>query len=229
MHLQAKFDRAHPKGRLMVPVVVICATGLVLLAANGQSKTGKAASSKPSKLSGTKRAVLKAPEIANYKKWQVVNPQSYRMAGNVAALCAAPRMEPPQPIAKSSHPHTKDKFIRVFVNEKGRKAMFQAEKPRFSVGSVIVKEKLSAPDSTRPELLTVMIKRRAGYDPKKGDWEYLVTDGAGKKVYERGKINNCQRCHVTQSASDYVFRPYVIFTTVPEPTEVKPANNSNKE
>jgi hypothetical protein len=223
MHLQAKFDRAHPKRRLMVPVIVICATGLALLIANGQSKTTNSVLSKSSKLSGTKRPVLKAPEIAGYKRWQVVNPQSYRMAGNVAALCAAPRMEPSQPMAKSSHPSTKDKFIRVFVNEKGHHAMFQAEKPRFSVGSVIVKEKLPAPDSARPELLTVMIKQRAGYDPKKGDWEYLVTDGAGKKVYERGKINNCQRCHVTQRESDYVFRPYVKF-----PQQVEKSTNSSK-
>jgi hypothetical protein len=204
MHLQAKFDYAHPKGRLMVPVVFICVTGLVLLIANGQSKTGKASSSKASKLSGTKRAVLKAPEIAGYQKWLLVNRQDYPMPAEIAARCT-PGFLPP----RSSHPSTKDKFIRVFVNEKGRKAIFQAEKPRFSVGSVIVKEKLSAPGSARSELLTVMIKRRTGYDPKKGDWEYLVTDGAGKKVYERGKINNCQRCHVTQSASDYVFRPYV--------------------
>ncbi|HEY0075579.1 MAG TPA: cytochrome P460 family protein [Abditibacteriaceae bacterium] len=211
MHLQAKFGRAHPKERLMVPVVVICVTGLALLTATGQSKTSKWTLRKPSKLSGTKRAVLKAPEIANYKKWQVVNQHEYPMPAEIAVRCA-PGFLPSQ----SSHPSTKDKFIRVFVNEKGRKAMFQAEKPRFSEGSVIVKEKLSAPGSTKAELLTVMIKRRAGYDPKKGDWEYLVTDGAGKKVYERGKINNCQRCHVTQAANDYVFRPYVTFATASE-------------
>lgn len=216
MHLQEKFGHAHSKGRLMVPIVFICATGVMLLTANGQSKIGKALSSKSSKVLSPRAPVLKAPEIAGYKKWQVVNPQSYRMDGNVAALCAPPRMEPPKPIAKSSHPSTKDKFIRVFVNEKGRKAMFQAEKPRFAVGSVIVKEKLPDSDSARPELLTVMIKRHAGYDPKKGDWEYLVTNGGGTRVYERGKINNCQRCHVPQSASDYVFRPYVTFTTASE-------------
>jgi hypothetical protein len=147
----------------------------------------------------------------------LVNRHHYLMPAEVAVRCA-PVFLPP----RSSHPSTKDKFIRVFVNEKGRKAMMQAEKPRFSVGSVIVKEKLPDPDSTKPELLTVMIKRRAGYDPKKGDWEYLVADGGGKKVYERGKINNCQRCHVPQSASDYVFRPYLKL-----PRQVEKSTNSS--
>jgi hypothetical protein len=228
MHLQAKFDRAHPKGRLMVPVVVICAAGLVLLTANGQSKNSKAASSKLSKLPGARRPVLSAREIKDYKKWRVVNPQSYRMESEVAVMCAAPSRAPVEKISlksshRSSHPSTKDKFIRVFVNEKGRYAMFLSNELSFPEGSVIVKEKLPTPDSTKPELLTVMIKRRAGYDPKKGDWEYLVTDGVGKKVYERGKINNCQRCHVTQSASDYVFRPYVKL-----PQQVEKSTNASK-
>lgn len=149
---------------------------------------------------------LRAPEIANYKKWTLVNPQSFAMSARSAALCAAP--SPPQPF-KSSHPHTKSKFIRVFVNKKGRAAMFQEKNPRFPVGSVIIKEKLPAKDSTKPQLLTVMIKQRAGYDATKGDWEYLVTDGVGKKVYQRGQLPKCQGCHVTQPQTDYVFRPYV--------------------
>lgn len=173
-----------------MPVFLLCAPGAVALGA------GK----KP----GPKD--IQAPEIRNYKKWDVVNSQSFAMSPRSAAMCAAP--SPVQPL-HSSHPQTKGKFVRVYVNEKGRYAMFQAKNPHFPVGSVIVKEKLSAQDSIRPEILTVMIKQRADYDSKKGDWEYMVTDGSGKKVYQRGQLPKCQSCHVTQSKTDYLFRSYV--------------------
>lgn len=207
MPSQAKFGSTHSKWRIMVPVVFIGVMGLVLFTVNGQSKTNRSKSSKSSKLLGAKRPVLKAPEIAGYKKWTLVNQHHYPMPAAQAALCARVSVPP-----RSSHPSTEDKFIKVFVNQKGRKAMFQRTKPRFAVGSVIVKEKLPVSGSAKPELLTVMIKQRAGYNPKNGDWEYLVADGAAKKVYERGQLSNCQRCHVTKRESDYVFRPYAILT-----------------
>ncbi len=180
------------KWQCLILVSLLCSLGAVTFGA------GK----KP-----VSQQTLTAPEIADYKKWTLVNPQSFAMSARTAAKCAVRSSAPLS--FKSSHPHTKSKFVRVFVNEKGRAAMFQATNPHFPEGSVIVKEKLPAKDSTKPELLTVMIKQRAGYDPKKGDWEYLVTDGVGKKVYQRGKLENCQSCHAAQSESDYVFRPYV--------------------
>ncbi|RYG53060.1 hypothetical protein EON80_33105 [bacterium] len=124
-------------------------------------------------------------------------------------------------------PHAK-KFIRVYVNKVGEKQMTTRKNPRFPVGSVIVKQKLPLNSkvsktkfrkvSPAPELLTVMIKHKAGYDPKNGDWEYMVTDGAGRKVSQRGQIESCQNCHRPYAKTDYVVRSYL-------PKEVRIALN----
>lgn len=148
------------------------------------------------------------PEIAGYKNWKLVNPTPYKMASAVQQLCAPPT--PAQRDKDAKNPH-RDKFIRVFVNDTGRAAMLEQKNPNFPVGSVIVKEKLPDKDSTQPELLTVMIKRAAGYNPDGGDWEYLVTDGAGVKMQARGKLENCHACHLDVKANGYVFRRYLTF------------------
>ncbi len=106
------------------------------------------------------------------------------------------------------NPH-QDKFITVYVNDAGRRAMLSQKKPKFPVGSVIVKEKLPAVDSQSPELLTVMIKQRKGFNPAGGDWEYMVLDGTGTKIEGRGRLENCQACHLANQKTDYVFRSYL--------------------
>jgi len=147
-----------------------------------------------------------AIEIAGYRAWTRVNQSPYRMAPPVAAACA---------MAMPAGPH-QDKYVTVYVNNTGRKAMLEQKSPRFPEGSIIVKEKLSEPASQAPELLTVMIKRPQGYNPKVGDWEFMVTDGKGATVQERGKLQNCQTCHAAWGSRDYVFRTYL-----PEDVEAK--------
>jgi hypothetical protein len=143
-------------------------------------------------------------EIRDYRKWTKVNPQPVNMDMAVAQLCAAPRG------ARSAdkNPHL-NKFITVYVNEKGRRAMMEEREPLFPVGSVIVKEKLAAKDAASPELLTVMIKRGRGFNPQSGDWEYLVTSGAGTEVEARGRLQSCQACHEMHKGTDYVSRIYL--------------------
>lgn len=87
--------------------------------------------------------------------------------------------------------------------------MLSQKSPRFPEGSIIVKEKLPARDSQAPELLTVMIKQKRGYNPTRGDWEYMVVDGAGTRIEGRGKLQNCQSCHIANKKTDYVFRTYL--------------------
>jgi len=141
--------------------------------------------------------------ITDYKHWTRVNPVPAVFDANVAALCAAANFG----VVKND-PH-RDKFLTVFVNEIGRKSMMEDKSPHFPQGSIIVKEKLPAKDSTSPELLTVMMKREAGFNPENGDWEYLVFDGAGKQVQTRGRLDNCQACHTMVAPTDFVYRNYL--------------------
>lgn len=144
-------------------------------------------------------------EIAGYRAWTKVNPQPYLMRAASALDCAAPTTVSP-PGVKNPH---QDKFVTVYVNDVGRRAMLEMRNPAFLVGSVIVKEKLSERSSTSPELLTVMIKREKGFNEGMGDWEYMVTDGDGVSIQARGKLENCQACHVSRPQNDYIFRSYL--------------------
>ncbi|HMW00796.1 MAG TPA: cytochrome P460 family protein [Acidobacteriota bacterium] len=143
-------------------------------------------------------------EIAGYSGWRKANPKPYFVPNQTAVLCAAPV---PQP-KSNPNPH-EDKFITVYVNEIGRQALTEAVEPKFPVGSIIIKEKHPTRESTQPELLTVMIKRQAGFNPEAGDWEFAAIDGDAKKIQAQGKLENCQGCHIPQKAQDYVFRTYM--------------------
>src|SRR5215210_8676257 len=121
-----------------------------------------------------------AEMFAGYKSWTRVNREPalfHLLSMSDCALPADAAMRRENP----DNPHV-DKFINVFVNDAGRRAMLKELRPRFPVGSLVVKEKLPARDAKEPELLTAMFKREAGYDPEGGDWEYMVLDGRGREV-----------------------------------------------
>jgi hypothetical protein len=143
--------------------------------------------------------------IEGYKTWTKFNAEPVRMEPLPAWLCAAPMPNSSQQMS----PHLQ-KYITVYVNDTGKAAMAQEKEPHFPVGSVIVKEKLSKPDSKSPELMTVMVKKEKGYNPGSGDWDYLVLDGTGKKVTAQGKLEKCQSCHQDAASNDYVFRGYYL-------------------
>jgi hypothetical protein len=88
--------------------------------------------------------------------------------------------------------------------------MMQVENPVFPVGSIIVKEKLLQADSPQPEALGMMIKREEGFNPAGGDWEYVYW--TADSVTQGEALAHCQECHLGQTETDSVFRPYVIFT-----------------
>jgi hypothetical protein len=114
-----------------------------------------------------------------------------------------------QPADPRQLTRTANKWVTVFVNKIGERAMLHQKKPAFPQGTLIVKEKLPDPQSSSPELLTVMLKRESGYNPAGGNWEYLVLDGAGKQIQARGKLENCQSCHAQWKGTDYVSRAYL--------------------
>ena len=145
--------------------------------------------------------------ISGYKHWTQVNPEPQIVAPRVSVLCAAPST-PSQLSMQDQDPHL-NKFVVVYVNDVGKAAMMEQRLPVFPEGSVIVKEKLTTKDSSSPELLTVMRKREAGYDPDKGNWEYMVFDGSGQTMRASGKLEKCQACHLSEKATDYVARSYL--------------------
>ena len=147
-----------------------------------------------------------AGPVAGYKGWTRVNPVPAVFHSRVATLCAPP--SPERRRVEGENPH-RDKFVTVYVNDAGRRSMLEERAPRFPVGSLIVKEKLSARDSSEPELLTAMLKREAGYDPGGGDWEYMALDGRGREVKARGKLESCRACHQAYPHTDFVARDYL--------------------
>lgn len=144
-------------------------------------------------------------EINGYRAWTLVNPQPVYISSVVNLLCRAPTAA--NRADEANNPHMR-KLISVYVNDVGRQAMMTERNPKFPIGAVIVKEKLLPDKKDAPELLTVMVKREHGYNPASGDWEYMVVNGAGTKIEARGKLENCQACHVSVKDSGFVYRSY---------------------
>jgi hypothetical protein len=144
--------------------------------------------------------------ISGYRQWTRVNPEPQIVPSQIAIQCAAPTLAQRQ--LEDDNPH-RDKLVVVYVNEVGRAAMMEQKKPVFPVGSIVVKEKLTTKDSAEPELLTVMRKREPGYDPERGNWEYMVFDGPGKALQASGKLEKCQGCHLLERNTDYISRRYL--------------------
>jgi|SRR5215813_10267364 len=186
-------------------LILLVAIGLVLLVS--AAITLRSPSKEPS-VDPVITEVAGDKLIAGYKQWTRVNPQPAMVPAQVSQLCAAPLLRPAGP----DSPHGPEgKYITVYVNETGRHAMMEEATPHFPPGSIVVKEKLTTPTSATPELLTVMFKRERGYNPDSGDWEYMVIDGTGKSVQARGKLENCQSCHVMEKDTDYIARTYLSF------------------
>ncbi|HEX8143889.1 MAG TPA: cytochrome P460 family protein [Pyrinomonadaceae bacterium] len=185
-------------------VIVTVWLVLVLAFFITQLVKGAITSARPHTLSATKQV----KEIEGYRNWTKVNSVPQLMPGRVAAACAIWQSSSGVAVDGTSNPH-RNKYFTVYVNAVGRKAMLNQKQPKFPEGSIIVKEKLSATDSRTPELLTVMIKQKEGFNPASGDWEYMVIDGTGTKVEGRGNLQNCQSCHIGNQRTDYIFRTYL--------------------
>jgi hypothetical protein len=147
-------------------------------------------------------------EIDGYKNWTKVNDAPQLMPERVAAACQIWLSPTLVEVDGKGNPH-RNKYFTVYVNDTGRDAMLKQTTPRFPVGTVIVKEKLASSDGRQPEILTVMIKRGKGFNPASGDWEYMAVNGTGTVIEGRGKLENCESCHVANKKTDYVFRTYL--------------------
>lgn len=157
--------------------------------------------------------------VTDYRGWTQVNPNPLQMSSWVSMMCAdSPKLQK----LRFNDPHS-GKFFVVYVNAVGKTAMLTQVKPKFPVGTVIVKEKLPTskeakthlakwkgkPPYPKPELLTTMRKREKGYFPEGGDWEYSVMDGTGQKTLKTGKLETCVACRAPYRDTDFVTRNYL--------------------
>jgi len=91
------------------------------------------------------------------------------------------------------------------MNGLAREALTTEPRAPFPVGSIIVREKLTKVDDAQPQLLTAMIKRGRGFNPKANNWEFLAIDGTMNKILLRQKKGSCLDCHATQTQRDFVY------------------------
>ncbi len=156
-----------------------------------------------------KKAIAGLNKVKGYKTWTKVSQDDFKMDAAASIACAAAVREVSikgSDIENSPH---KDKYINVYINAIGRDEMLTKKNPKFPVGTVVVKEKLSSPDSLSPELLTVMIKRKKGFNPEVGDWEFMTLNGQATEVTAKGKLESCQSCHLDYKQNDYITRTYL--------------------
>lgn len=147
--------------------------------------------------------------IENYKTWPKATSRPRNVSLMLWSLCrvwtqVAATIE--APFHESEHGNL---FLQVYVNPIGEEAMLQTEIPIFPPGSIIVKEKLLNGDDTEPVALGIMIKHEAGFNPAGGDWEYVYW--TADSVTQGEALTHCQECHLGQTETDSVFRPYVTF------------------
>ena len=159
-------------------------------------------------------------EVQNFKSWKRLTAQPVSLPDPYAFYCA-----PPTP----RNPHN-GYLIHTYANPTAEaKATAALEEIKrdderklamsFPEGSILVKSKFGDkyPDPKGPkfdpaktypiQLLTVMIKGAKGTSPKTGDWDFLVMDGAGKKLLGKQDSKPCWNCH-QDAPADGAFLKY---------------------
>ena len=105
---------------------------------------------------------------------------------------------------QSRKDHKENELGIVYANDLAHWAITENQ-AEFPEGSILVREKLAKRGATKPELLAAMIKRERGFNPKGGDWLFLITNGPMTKVKLSQKEGDCLDCHQSQKSSDFVF------------------------
>ncbi|HRK20173.1 MAG TPA: cytochrome P460 family protein [Fimbriimonadaceae bacterium] len=142
--------------------------------------------------------------LEGFEKWRLVNEQPYMMSAQIGFLCRGPSPEERRLLKTSPHA---DYYNRVYVSANGTKPMIEGG--TFPEGTKIVKRKLKDWNRNEAVMSTFMIKRKKGFNPDCGDWEFGTLDATGKRVTSHGKLDNCMSCHVDQKKKDFTFRTYL--------------------
>ena len=100
-------------------------------------------------------------------------------------------------------------FFEIFMNRLASHS-FSLGRP-YPVGSVLVKERvgLSKPfegannQGSKSVWVGGMVKRKSGYDPDNGDWEYFYF--RDPKNVQTDNLTTCIECHQKAETTDFVF------------------------
>lgn len=97
------------------------------------------------------------------------------------------------------------------MEERGPGTGFRSYPP----GTIFIKENFQVSEG-RPAAavsLTIMKKHEPGYDPERGDWEFIQSDLEGK-ILNRGKASDpqiratCSDCHANIADRDFIFSTF---------------------
>ncbi len=154
---------------------------------------------------------LSAEWIAqHYDTLELITPSPVEVDPVVAAACTTPAA-----LGSPKGPHA-DSRISVYANNAAQAAL--GGSGQFAAGSVIVKLKHRS-DWGGQEAIGGMVKRRAGYNPAGGDWEYFYQEGS---KLESGLLTNCVECHASAAAHDHVFASWIGATASRRPRDSTP-------
>lgn len=150
--------------------------------------------------SSVEDTLLTRTRVADYRQWHRVNPTPILVSRAFAGSCS---ISVDTAFLPDPHENT---YITVYVNDTGKQTMLTQANPTFPVGTVIVKQKSSSVQGDRVQLLTVMEKQKAGFNPQNGDWDYAVLSGDAAQIQAHGKLPKCQGCHALVKDQDYTNR-----------------------
>ncbi|QDU94369.1 cytochrome P460 family protein [Lignipirellula cremea] len=151
------------------------------------------------------RPSLEPLQLRRLDRYVRITDRPFEMQDSTITFC-----RPPEEIALNPHdpafPETA--FCHVYVNEIAKNPMLTG-KGIYPEGSLVIKSKLAAADSQKPELFTVMQKMANGYDTERGNWKYTVVDGTSYRQLASGRIDSCIQCHEQYKETDYITREYI--------------------
>ena len=143
--------------------------------------------------------------VRNRESLARITGEPFIAPGPLTVLCIAPTPEREGMAAVSRSPHS-DRLIHVYVTP-SEKETLENGRTGYAVGSIILKEKLL--NGAETELFTGMLKRKSGYNPDCGDWEFFVVSGDAKNVVARGRLESCMECHKAYAETGFVVRDYL--------------------
>lgn len=153
------------------------------------------------------------PEISGYQNWEVVNP--FGLSGLHWNQVVRIFMNSNLQVYRNNHQQFLNTYMSdsFFNDEAGTTEKEGSTFQEYPPGTILVKENYmlgEAGGRGEPSTLTVMIKRKPGFDPGSGDWEFIQSAAEGKVLLRGGARKRavnaaCVQCHAHMQERDYIF------------------------